>query len=217
MPQWQGSSSPAAHRLIDGARALAGLLPPAPRMSAQVTASPGTTADGIRHAGPLAANLAAVRAALGETGALTPVVTGGDCGVEVAPVERAIGRYGEELVVVWLDAHGDLNTPASSPSGSFHGMVLRALLGEGAPSLRPLRTLTPRQVVLAGARALDPAERDFVRVRRVSVVGPADVATPSPLVAAVTAAGGPCGRSCSPAPPTCCRAPAGWPLTCAPG
>ena len=165
------------------------MLPPGPRVPAQVTTAPGTTIDGIRHGDVLAANLSAVRMALGEAGALTPVVTGGDCGVELAPVEAAIGRHGEGLVVVWLDAHGDLNTPASSPSGAFHGMVVRALLGEGAPSLRPLTALTPRQIVLAGTRALDPPERDFSRGRGLSVLGPSELATPSALVAAVAAAG----------------------------
>lgn len=152
--------------------------------------SSGTTVDGVRHGDVLAANLAAVRAALGEAGAQTPVVVaGGDCGVELAPVERAIGRHGQGLVVVWLDAHGDLNSPASSPSGAFHGMVVRALLGEGAPSLRPLTTLAPRQLVLAGTRALDPPERHFARGRALSVLGPSELATPPALVAAVAAAG----------------------------
>ena len=138
------------------------MLPPAPRVPAQVTTAPGTTVDGIGHGDVPAANLASVRAGLDEAGVLTPVVTGGDCGVELAPVETAVGQHREGLVVVWLDAHGDLNTPASSPSGAFHGMIVRALLGEGAPSLRPLTTVTTRQIVLVGTRALDPPERDFV-------------------------------------------------------
>jgi arginase family enzyme/GNAT superfamily N-acetyltransferase len=189
VPQWQGSSSPAALGLVDGARVLAGLLPPARRVPAQVTTSPGSGVDGVKNADVLAANLAAVRAALREAGALTAVVAGGDCGVELAPIETAICRYGERLAVIWLDAHGDLHTPASSPSGAFHGMVLRALLGEGPGSLRPLKTLAPQQIVLAGARALDPAEREFVRRHRIRLLGAADVTTPSSLVEAAAATG----------------------------
>ncbi len=189
VPQWQGSSSPAAQSLIDGARDLGAMLPPAPGVPAQVTTSPGTTEDGIKHADVLAANLAAVRAALRETGALTTVVAGGDCGVELAPIEMAICRYGERLAVVWLDAHGDLHTPTSSPSGAFHGMVLRALVGEGAAWFRPQKTLTPQQIVLAGVRALDPPEREFVRHHRIPLLGAEDLAVPSTLVQAVTAAG----------------------------
>jgi arginase len=47
------------------------------------------------------------------------------------PVSAALARHGDGLAVVWFDAHGDLNTPESSPSGAFHGMVLRTLLGQG--------------------------------------------------------------------------------------
>jgi len=66
--------------------------------------------------------------------------------------------------VLWLDAHADLNTPASSPSGHFHGMALRALLGDGPDMLvdHLSRPLTPAQVFLVGTRDLDPAERDFI-------------------------------------------------------
>jgi arginase len=66
--------------------------------------------------------------------------------------------------VLYLDAHGDLNTPASSPSGRFHGMVLRAALGDGPPALLALHPhpLTADQIIMAGVRDLDPAERDFL-------------------------------------------------------
>jgi arginase family enzyme/GNAT superfamily N-acetyltransferase len=189
VPQWQGSSSPTAQRLIDGAQALAGLLPPARRVTAQLPRSPGATEDGVKNTDVLAANLAAVRAALREAGALTAVVAGGDCGAELAPIETAICRHGQRLAMVWLDAHGDLHTPASSPSGAFHGMVLRALLGEGPELLRPAKTLTPEQVVLAGVRALDPAERGFVRDHRVRLIEVGELAAPSALVEAVDATG----------------------------
>ncbi|MGH7735574.1 MAG: arginase family protein, partial [Gemmatimonadales bacterium] len=94
---------------------------------------------------------------------------------------------GGRLAVVWLDAHGDLHTPASSPSGAFHGMVLRALLGDGPGLLSPVRTLTPAQIVLAGVRALEPAEREFVHRHQVRLIGPAQLAAPSALVEAVAA------------------------------
>ncbi|MCM4080807.1 arginase family protein [Paractinoplanes hotanensis] len=144
--QWQGSGSPDARRLAEGAAVLASLIPADQRVRVPVTDS-------------LAANLAAVRAAVTDP----PMVTvGGDCGVELAPIEAALERHGDGLVVVWFDAHGDLNTPESSPSGAFHGMVLRTLLGEGPPELAPRRTLRPAQVVLAGVRALDAAEKEFI-------------------------------------------------------
>lgn len=115
-----------------------------------------------------------MRAALAETGSPT-VVTGGDCGVELEPVAAASARHGDALAVVWFDAHGDLNTPEGSPSGAFHGMVLRTLLGEGPAELVPSRPLHPGQVVLAGARALDPDERAFISANGIARVAVPDI------------------------------------------
>lgn len=102
------------------------------------------------------------------------VTVGGTCGVEAAPITYLNERYDGNLAVVWLDAHGDLNTPQSSPSGHFHGMVLRTLLGEGpAEYVGELRrALQPDQLFLAGTRDLDPPEREFVEHARISVTGP---------------------------------------------
>lgn len=88
---------------------------------------------------------------------------GGTCGAEAAPVAYLSHRY-PDLGVIWLDAHGDLNTPATSPSGHFHGMVLRTLLGDGPPDLTELLApaLRPERVVVAGARDLDVPERSFI-------------------------------------------------------
>ncbi|GAB2801717.1 hypothetical protein GCM10027176_02410 [Actinoallomurus bryophytorum] len=152
-PQWQGSASGTARRLREGARLLAGLVPAAAeRVRVDIT---DETGDHV-----LAANAAKIRAALEGRRGLT-LVAGGDCGVELEPVAAAVRRHGDRLAVVWFDAHGDLNTPESSPSGAFHGMVLRTLLGEGPGGLVPDRPLRREQVVLAGARALDPAERAY--------------------------------------------------------
>ncbi|REE98288.1 arginase family protein [Thermomonospora umbrina] len=157
IPQWQGSASPGARLLADGAARLAAFVRADHRVP--VLGHAGEESAGVRAFDVLSANLAAARASLG--GSQT-IVVGGDCGVELAPVERAAEIHGERLTVVWFDAHGDLNSPESSPSHAFHGMVLRALLGEGPPGLLPRRPIRPEQVVLAGVRALDPGEREFV-------------------------------------------------------
>ena len=144
--QWQGSAAPNAQLLAAGAAELAAMIPADQRIRVPLT-------------GDLARNLAAIRATMPDP----PLITaGGDCGVEVAPIEQALARHGDGLVVVWFDAHGDLNTPESSPSGAFHGMVLRTLLGSGPASLAPRKVLRPSQVVLAGVRALDPAEKEYI-------------------------------------------------------
>jgi arginase len=82
-----------------------------------------------------------------------PLVLGGCCCAHVGAV-RGLARRGGRLGVVWLDAHGDLNTPETSPSGNLWGMPLRMLLDDG--------TVAPENVALVGARSLDPGEIDFL-------------------------------------------------------
>ena len=83
-----------------------------------------------------------------------PLVLGGDCCSHVGAVEGLAARQGR-ISLVWLDAHGDLNTPESSPSGNQWGMPLRMLLDSGA--------VDSADVALVGARSLDPPEEDFIR------------------------------------------------------
>ncbi|MEV0148608.1 MULTISPECIES: arginase family protein [unclassified Nonomuraea] len=169
VPQWRGSGAPTAERLREGARLLAGMVPATHRVRVDVDDD------------DLPATAARVRSAVSEASGFV-VTAGGDCGVELEPVAEALRRYGDRLVVVWFDAHGDLNTPATSPSGAFHGMVLRALTGEGPTGLVPDHPLDPRRIVLAGARDLDPGETAFIRssgIQHVSATPPTP-ATPTP-------------------------------------
>ncbi|HEY3070706.1 MAG TPA: arginase family protein [Gaiellaceae bacterium] len=82
-----------------------------------------------------------------------PLVLGGCCCAHVGAVEGLATRY-DRLAVVWFDAHGDLNTPETSPSGNQWGMPLRMLLDSG--------TVEPADTVLFGARNLDPPEKEFI-------------------------------------------------------
>jgi arginase len=82
-----------------------------------------------------------------------PLVLGGCCCAHVGAVEGLAARHGR-IALVWLDAHGDLNTPETSPSGDLWGMPLRMLIDSGA--------VDPVDVVLLGARNLDPPERAYV-------------------------------------------------------
>lgn len=189
VPQWQGSSSATARRLVVGARLLADQLPVSRRVHPQVEvrSGGGDATEGVRDLDVLEENLRAVRAVLERVDEPVTMTVGGDCGVELAPIERAHRRHGDRLAVVWFDAHGDLNTPSSSPSGAFHGMVLRTLLGEGPEAMRPAQPLAPWQIILAGVRALDPAERRFIDEHRIRHLGVTELAEPSALVEAVTA------------------------------
>jgi arginase len=102
----------------------------------------------------------------------TPVVLGGDHSVALGSVGGMASVRGAGAVI-WLDAHGDLNTPETSPSGNVHGMPLGALLGRASESFSseawPLPALDPERVVLVGVRSLDDGERAFVRERGLAV------------------------------------------------
>jgi arginase len=167
VPEWQGSASSRSMRLIDGAGAIRGDLPSSATVTVEIPLGAG---DAVGSGVHRYSSLAVVRERLAQ--ALrqvpegdVPIVIGGDCGVELAAVEHAAagarGR-GTRLGTIWFDAHPDLNTPASSPSGAFSGMVLRALLGEGTEGLVSDPPLDPAAVVLAGTRCLDDGEAEYL-------------------------------------------------------
>jgi arginase len=191
VPQWQGSGSRGAYRLRRGAAELANLFAADARVRADTDDQPAPARAGVAALDALVTNLSAVRAGhvQARKRGRTVVTVGGDCSVDLAPIEAALATYGDRLAVVWFDAHGDLNTPASSPSGAFHGMVLRTLLGDGPRELTPDRTLRPDQVVLAGVRALDPGERSFVAEHKIRHVTVAEIAKPAAVAEQVTATG----------------------------
>lgn len=89
---------------------------------------------------------------------------GGDHGMALGTI-HGILSHRPDTVVVWADAHGDINTPESSPSGNFHGMPLAFLLGE---ALRPqhfkwfTQKLRPQKLILFGPRDLDQGELDII-------------------------------------------------------
>ena len=82
-----------------------------------------------------------------------PLVLGGCCCAHIGAVEGLAARHGR-IGLVWFDAHGDLNTPETSPSGNLWGMPLRMLLDSAA--------VEPEDVVLLGARNLDQPEREYI-------------------------------------------------------
>lgn len=185
VPQWQGSPSSRAMVLIDGAEAIAGDLPRSATTVVEVPSEAGESLDtGIRRF----SSLGRVRDALTATLAASPepaIVVGGDCGVAVAAIGDAARRH-PDLAVVWLDAHGDLNSPASSPSGAFSGMALRAVFEETpfAPA-----AVGADRVVLAGTREFDDVEWELVGAGTVRHI-PADAFGDADVLADAVAATG---------------------------
>jgi arginase len=108
-----------------------------------------------------------VAALVGEAagrGAL-PLVLGGDHSVALGSLVGMAQLRGAGGAV-WIDAHGDVNTPETSPSGNVHGMVLAAALGYGGPAFArdgwPLPALDPGRIALVGVRSLDEGERELL-------------------------------------------------------
>ena len=101
-----------------------------------------------------------------------PLVLGGDHSISVGTVSGIATALGEKKVgLLWVDAHGDINTPDTSPSGNIHGMPVASLLGEGPAELTGIggegRKVDPRNVALVGIRSLDDGEK--ARLKRFGV------------------------------------------------
>jgi len=99
-----------------------------------------------------------------------PIVLGGDHSIAIGTVAGVAGyhrRRKEKIGVIWVDAHADMNTPETSPSGNIHGMPLSCCVGIGPKELTEIDGFAPkadpRNVVLIGLRDVDPQERSYVR------------------------------------------------------
>lgn len=111
-----------------------------------------------------------------------PLVLGGDHSIAIGTIS-GIGhfahRLGKRVGVLWVDAHGDINTPDTTPSGNIHGMPLAALLGYGPDALThigyPGPKLDPANVALVGIRSLDPGEKRRLRELGVQVHTMSDI------------------------------------------
>lgn len=134
---------------------------------------------GLRH---LPEVLAACRAICDETQRCAgadefPIFLGGDHSIAIGTVSgmRLTGALG----VIWVDAHGDFNTPESSPSGNIHGMPVAALTGHGHPDLvnlgHPSPKLRPHDIVMIGIRDLDRDERTALANSGITVYTMRDV------------------------------------------
>jgi len=108
---------------------------------------------------------------------ITPLVLGGDHSLAVGSVSGVAEFYrrkGEKIGILWIDAHSDINTPETSPSGNVHGMPLAALLGLGPQPLGSIYgfspKISPENAVLIGVRDIDAAERENIHRAGVTAV-----------------------------------------------
>jgi arginase len=110
-----------------------------------------------------------------EAGAL-PIVLGGDHSLAAGSVAASaayVRRKGKPLGLIWVDAHGDMNSPSTSESGNVHGMPLASLLGREPIELAHFHgdgpAILPRHTVLVGIRNLDTVEKEIVKASRAQV------------------------------------------------
>lgn len=96
-----------------------------------------------------------------------PLIIGGDHALAIGSITGAAKAVSGSLGVIWIDAHGDLNTPQTTLTGNIHGMPLAVLLGHGHPDLIALASSKPAidypNVIVIGAKDLDPAEETFIK------------------------------------------------------
>lgn len=101
-----------------------------------------------------------------------PLILGGDHSIAIGTLAGLGDRY-ENLGVIWYDAHADLNTGDTSPSGNIHGMPLAVSIGLGNEQLVNIRGFAPKikpeNVVIIGARSIDPGERELIKEKGIKV------------------------------------------------
>jgi arginase len=101
-----------------------------------------------------------------------PLVLGGDHSIAIGTL-AGVGKHFKNLGVIWYDAHGDLNTADTSPSGNIHGMPLAASMGLGHPTLTGIAGYNPKvkaeNIIIIGARSLDEGEKELIREKGIKV------------------------------------------------
>jgi arginase len=138
-----------------------------------------TEPGGIRNFGPAMACYAEVEKCVATACSLgrTPLVLGGDHSNAIGSISGALKAFGDELAVLWIDAHADVNTPATTPSGNLHGMPMAALLGmpsgthglsheqwtELQAKVVPETRLQPSRSAWFGIREVDAGEQEHYR------------------------------------------------------
>ncbi|AYF98773.1 arginase family protein [Protaetiibacter intestinalis] len=178
VPQWQGSPSSRAMRLAEGAAAIRADLPDSATHEVAVPLESGDSqGTGIARFSSLQLVRERLIDTLDEHDG-PAIVIGGDCAVSAGAVAHVAG---DDLAVVWFDAHPDLNTPSTSPSGAFGGMVLAALVEDG--------TVDASRVLVAGARSWDAAEEDFAAAKGIVSLDVDAIAEAERLADAVAATG----------------------------
>lgn len=174
-PQWQGSGL--TDELKKGAYNLASyfktdftLIP--------LSDKEMTTVDNIIGFYPILEQAESFKQIISDS-KLTKITTiGGDCGIEIIPISYLNKVYNNDLFIIYIDAHADLNSPATSPSQAFHGMPLRFLFNEGNEAIKQklFSFIAPDQLCYVGLRDVDEGEKFFMEKHNIISLPTADYA-----------------------------------------
>ncbi len=160
IPQWQGSAR--SENLHRGGIAAAEICQDfGPRCDVPIEGA-SVREHGINNWRALRLHIDATRRLLAERRPRRVLTAGGDCAVDVPVIDYLSGLY-PDLTVIWIDAHLDANSPETSPSGSFHGMPVRMVLGDRPRAVAALLDypVAPDRFFYVGARVGDPGDIAF--------------------------------------------------------
>ncbi|PUB08422.1 arginase [Paenisporosarcina sp. OV554] len=139
--------------------------------AAEKAASPDTNLKNLKEVTDASTALANKIHDVMENGQF-PLILGGDHSIAIGTLAGLGDRY-ENLGVIWYDAHSDINTGETSPSGNIHGMPLAVSIGLGHEKLVNIRGFAPKikpeNVVIIGARSIDPGEREIIKEQGIKV------------------------------------------------
>ena len=161
-PQWQGSGR--SNNLRRGALAAAEVCRRYGPLMQVPDAGEGEAVGGINRWTAIVEQFRSAQAILEQARPRSVLTAGGDCACDVAVIDYLHRRY-PDLTVLWVDAHLDANTAATSPSGNFHGMPVATLMGSAPADLQPLLStpLPPSQFRYVAAHVGDDGDWDFQR------------------------------------------------------
>lgn len=185
-PQWQGGNNP-AYRI--GAQVLRAIAPAPQGPEETIAVPPPAQAErpveqGILSRPALLEQVAAARAAIAKHAPEAIVTLGGDCHVNFAPVAYLNQRYGDDLAVIWIDAHPDIMGAAQIRAAHAH--VLGMLMGQGDAGFTDTvpRKVAPGQILYVGLTETTPFETDFIGGQGIARLSPEDLAGSSDRVLA---------------------------------
>ena len=180
-PQHAAMAGRRPARLPDRRRVLAAIAPEPQGPEETVPVPHGGTnqrpiESGIVSRTALIEQLAAARVAIDRHAPEAIVTLGGDCHVDLAPIAYLAGRYGDELAVIWVDAHPDIMGPEQYPNAHAH--VLAMLMGEGDLDFVAAvpRTVDAKRVLYVGLTETTPFETSFIQEHGIARLSPEDLA-----------------------------------------